>query len=119
MENKTKKVLIPVTVVQITIDDAREILGIDENNGTIDELTEQLKHSLQQQLDSIDNFKNFYVRKVIAFTIQGYIEHENVIYCAFTILDKVLQNVIDKRFEIISDYVVEFSGNPNEFWEDI
>ena len=119
MKNKTKKVLFPVTVVQITIDDAREILGIDENNGTIDELTEQLKRSLQQQLDSIDNFKNYYVRKVIAFTIQGYIGHENVIYCAFTILDRVLQTFIDERFEIVSDYVVEFSGNPNEFWADI
>lgn len=119
MENKTKKVLIPVTVVQITIDDAREILGIDENNGTINELTEQLKHSLQQQLDSIDNFKNFYVRKVIAFTIQGYIEHENVIYCAFTILDKVLQTFIDERFEIVSDYVVEYGGNASDFWKGV
>lgn len=114
-----KKVFFPVTVVQITVDDAREMLGIDKNNGTIDELTEQLKQRLQQQLDSIDNFKNFYVRKVIAFTIRGYIEHENVIYCAFTILDRVLQTFIDKRFEIVSDYVVEYDGHPSDFWKGV
>ena len=114
-----EKVFIPVTVVQITVDDAREMLGIDKNNGTIDELAEQLQHSLQQKLDSIDNFKNFYIRKVIAFAIKGYIEHENVIYCAFTILDKVLQIFIDKRFEIVSNYIVEYDGNPSDFWKDV
>lgn len=114
-----EKVFVPVTVVQITVDDAREMLGLDKNNGTIDELTEQLKQSLQKQLDSINTFKNFYIRKVITFTIQGYIEHENVIYCAFTILDKVLQIFIDKRFEIVSNYIVEYGGNVSDFWKDV
>ncbi len=114
-----EKIFVPVTVVQITVDDAREMLGLDKNNGTIDELTEQLKQQLQQQLDSIENFKNFYVRKVISFTIPGYIEHENIIYCAFTILDKVLQTFIDERFEIVSDYVVEYDGNASDFWKDV
>lgn len=95
MENRFVEFLIPVTVLSITIDVAREMLQIDDNEDTIHSLE---KH-LQQQLDTVDEFC---INGIVGSKriISGYIIHDDVIYFAVTVAKELLTMVLDKRFKV-------------------
>lgn len=95
MENRFVEFLIPVTVLSITIDDAREMLQIDDNENTINFLEKHLK----QQLDTVDEFC---INGILGLKriISGYIVHDDVIYFAVTVAKELLTMVLDKRFQV-------------------